>query len=248
MSNPNSTIRSLRAAVSFLTVLPVANVDGSPGERLGRAYFPAIGAFIGLAAGAVFAALSSVTTPLLAAAGGVAVLSVLTGAMHLDGLADSADGLLGGGDVTRRLEKMRDPRLGSFGVTAIVVVLLLEVAAISAMSPARGLAALVVAGALSRLATLSVVTFVPYVRPSGLGVAASEARHRGTDFAFGAATAAIVCAIDWRRAAIALPLVGLTALGISTLARRRVGGATGDVCGATAELCQLATLLVFAIR
>jgi len=245
MSNPNSTIRSLRAAVSFLTVLPVANVDGSPGERLGRAYFPAIGAFIGLAAGAVFAVLSSVTTPLLAAAGGVAVLSVLTGAMHLDGLADSADGLLGGGDVTRRLEKMRDPRLGSFGVTAIVVVLLLEVAAISAMSPARGLAALVVAGALSRLATLSVVTFV---RPSGLGVAASEARHRGTDFVFGAATAAIVCAIDWRRAAIALPLVGLTALGISTLARRRVGGATGDVCGATAELCQLATLLVFAIR
>src|SRR5205823_4855697 len=165
MSNPNSTIRSLRAAVSFLTVLPVANVDGSPGERLGRAYFPAIGAFIGLAAGAVFAVLSSVTTPLLAAAGGVAVLSVLTGAMHLDGLADSADGLLGGGDVTRRLEKMRDPRLGSFGV-----------------------------------------------------------------------------------AAIALPLVGLTALGISTLARRRVGGATGDVCGAAAELCQLATLLVFAIR
>src|SRR5438874_1359027 len=146
MSSPNSTIRSLRAAVSFLTVLPVANVDGSPGERLGRAYFPAIGAFIGLAAGAVFAVLSSVTTPLLAAAGGVAVLSVLTGAMHLDGLADSA------------------------------------------------------------------------------------------------------CAIDWRRAAIALPLVGLTALGISTLARRRVGGATGDVCGATAELCQLATLLVFAIR
>ena len=248
MSNPNSTIRSLRAAVSFLTVLPVANVDGSPGERLGRAYFPAIGAFIGLAAGAVFAVLSSVTTPLLAAAGGVAVLSVVTGAMHLDGLADSADGLLGGGDVTRRLEKMRDPRLGSFGVTAIVVVLLLEVAAISAMSPARGLAALVVAGALSRLATLSVVTYVPYVRPSGLGVAASEARHRGTDFVFGAATAAIVCAIDWRRAAIALPLVGLTALGISTLARRRVGGATGDVCGATAELCQLATLLVFAIR
>src|SRR5213078_3591118 len=103
MSNPNSTIRSLRAAVSFLTVLPVANVDGSPGERLGRAYFPAIGALI-----------------VLAAAGGVAVLSVLTGAMHLDGLADSADGLLGGGDVTRRLENMRDPRLGSFGVTAIV--------------------------------------------------------------------------------------------------------------------------------
>src|SRR5207248_722276 len=120
MSNPNSTIRSLRAAVSFLTVLPVANVDGSPGERLGRAYFPAIGAFIGLAAGAVFAVLSSVTTPLLAAAGGVAVLSVLTGAMHLDGLADTADGLLGGGDVTRRLESPPGRAGGGGGGPAVV--------------------------------------------------------------------------------------------------------------------------------
>src|SRR2546422_5751432 len=79
------TIRSLRAAASFLTVLPVANADGSPGERLGRAYFPAIGALIGLAAGAAFAVLSSVTTPLLAAACGGAVVAILTGAMHLDG-------------------------------------------------------------------------------------------------------------------------------------------------------------------
>ena len=242
------TIRSLRAAVSFLTVLPVANADGGPGERLGRAYFPAIGALIGLVAGGTFALLSSLTAPLLAASCAIAVHSILTGAIHLDGLADCADGLLGGGDSARRLEVMRDPRLGSFGVTAIVIVLLLEVAAISSMSPARGLAALVIAGGVSRLATLWVIALVPYVRASGLGVAVWDARHRLADLVFGSASALLVCAIDWRRAAVALPFVALSAVAVAMLARRRVGGATGDVYGATSELCQLATLLVFAVR
>jgi adenosylcobinamide-GDP ribazoletransferase len=242
------SIRSLRAAMSFLTVLPVANADGSPAARLGRAYFPAIGALVGLAAGAVFVVTGALTTPFLGGAAAVAALCLLTGAIHLDGLADSADGLLGRGDVAHRLEVMRDPRLGSYGVTAIAVVLLLEVAAISSMSAARGLVALVIAGALSRLATLAVITFVPYVRSSGLGVAAWDARHRGLDLVVGVFSAAVVCALDWKRALVALPFVALTGLLLVVIARRRVGGATGDVCGATAELCQLAVLLVFAAR
>ena len=241
-------VRSLRAAMSFLTVLPVANADGSPGERLGRAYFPAIGALVGLAAAAVFVVTSAIATPLLAAAAAVATLSALTGAIHLDGLADSADGLLARGDVARRLEVMRDPRLGSYGVTAIVLVLVLEVAALSSMSPARAIAALVIAGALSRLATLSVLVFTPYVRSTGLGVAAWDSKHRAIDLVVGAAGTAIVCLLDWRRALTAVVLVSLTALLVVVLARRRIGGATGDVCGATAELCELATLVVFSIR
>jgi len=191
---------------------------------------------------------SAITTPLLGAAAAVALLCLLTGAIHLDGLADSADGLLGRGDVAHRLEVMRDPRLGSYGVTAIAVVLLLDVAALSSMSPARGLAALVIAGALSRLATLAVITLVPYVRSTGLGVAAWDARRRGLDLMVGVLSAAVVCALDWKRALVALPLVAVTALLLVALARRRLGGATGDVCGATAELCQLAVLLVFAVR
>ena len=241
-------VRSLRAAMSFLTVLPVANADGSPGERLGRAYFPAIGALVGLAAAAVFVVTSVIASPLLAAAAAVATLSALTGAIHLDGLADSADGLLARGDVARRLEVMRDPRLGSYGVTAIVLVLVLEVAALSSMSPARAIAALVIAGALSRLATLSVLVFTPYVRSTGLGVAAWDSKHRAIDLVVGAAGTAIVCLLDWRRALTAVVLVSLTALLVVVLARRRIGGATGDVCGATAELCELATLVVFSIR
>lgn len=241
-------VRSLRAAVSFLTVLPLANADGSPGERLGRAYFPAIGALVGLAAAAVFVVTTALSTPLLAAAAAVAALSALTGAIHLDGLADSADGLLARGDVARRLEVMRDPRLGSYGVTAVVLVLVLEVAALSSMAPARAIVALVIAGALSRLATLSVLVFTPYVRSTGLGVAAWDPKHRPIDLAVGAGATAIVCLLDWRRALVAVVMVSLTALIVVVLARRRIGGATGDVCGATAELCELATLVVFSIR
>ena len=242
------TIRSVRSAMAFLTVLPAASAKGEPGERLGRAYFPAIGALTGLASGVVFVVAGALFSPWLAAVAAVATMAVLTGALHLDGLADAADGLLGGGDTARRLEVMRDPRLGSFGTTTIVLVLLGEVTAISSMSPARGLAGLAIAGALSRLAMLAVIALVPYVRPTGLGVAAFDPAHRGFDLALGGAIAAIVCVIDWRRALVALPLVALTTYLVVALARRRLGGATGDICGATAELSLLATLVVFAAR
>lgn len=242
------SIRSLRAAVSFLTVLPVANADGSPGERLGRAYFPAIGALIGLVGGAVAVVAGGVSSPLLGGAAAVAVMVVLTGAIHLDGLADTADGLLTHGDTARRLEVMRDPRLGSYGVTAIAAVLILDVAAIAAMDPWRALTGLVIAGALSRLAMLALISFVPYVRPSGLGVAAWDSKRRGLDLAVGAVTAAAVCLLAPARALAALPLVALVAVSLAAVARRRLGGATGDICGATAELCQLGVLLVFAAR
>jgi adenosylcobinamide-GDP ribazoletransferase len=240
------SIRSLRAAVSFLTVVPVANPDGSAGERLGRAYFPAIGALVGLVAGLVFVATAALATPLLAAAAAVAALALLTGALHLDGLADSADGLLGRGDLERRLAVMRDPRLGSFGVTTLVVVLVLEVAALSSMSPVRALTGLVIAGALSRLATLAVIAWIPYVRESGLGSIAFEKRRRGVDLLVGGVIAALVCAVDPKRALVAAVLVAISTLAVVALARRRLGGATGDICGATAELGQLAALLAFA--
>ena len=242
------SIRSLRAAVSFLTILPVASRDGGAGARLGRAYFPAVGAAIGLLAAAALLVSSALTTPLVAAAVAVATLVVVTGALHLDGLGDAVDGLLGFGDRERRLEVMREPHLGSYAVAAVVIVLVLEVASLAAMSPIRAAVALVVAGALSRLASLVVVAWLPYVRTDGLGTAATEARGRGLDLAIGALTVLVVCALDWRRAAVAAVLCALATLLVATLARRRIGGATGDVYGATSELAQVATLLVFAVR
>jgi adenosylcobinamide-GDP ribazoletransferase len=241
------SIRSLRSAMAFLTVLPVATAEGAPGERLGRAYFPAVGALIGLLAGIAFAVMTALTTPLLAAVAATALMALLTGALHLDGVADAADGLLVGGDTARRLEVMRDPRLGSFGTTAVVLVLAGSVAAIASMTPARAMVALVIAGAMSRLAMLAVIAFVPYVRQSGLGSAAWGG-HRGFDLVLGSVFVVAVSLLDWRHAAAALIVVAIVAAIVSALARRRIGGATGDVYGATAELCQLAALVVFATR
>jgi adenosylcobinamide-GDP ribazoletransferase len=239
------SIRSVRAAMAFLTVIPVATAEDPSGERLGRAYFPAVGALLGLVAGVCLALVAAVTTPLLAALAATSVLAVLTGALHLDGVADAADGLFGGGDVARRLEVMRDPRVGSFGLVAVVLVLVGEVAALASMSPARAIVALVIVGAISRWALLVMIATLPYVRQAGLGVAA-RGPHRPFDLVLGSAIAAIVCLLDWRRAVAGALVAVLIALGVRAIARWRIGGATGDVYGATTELAQLGALIVFA--
>jgi adenosylcobinamide-GDP ribazoletransferase len=95
---------------------------------------------------------------------------------------------------------------------------------------------------------LFVITLVPYVRASGLGVAARDSSHRAVDLALGSAFAAAACLLDWRRALLAVCLVAVTALAVIVLARRRLGGATGDVYGATAELSMLAALVAFAVH
>lgn len=239
------SIRSIRAAMAFLTVIPVATAEDPSGERLGRAYFPAIGALLGLVAGVCFALVTAATTPLLAAVAATSVLAALTGALHLDGVADAADGLFGAGDVAKRLEVMRDPRVGSFGLVAVVLVLVGEVAALASMSPARAIVALLIAGAISRLALLIMITTLPYVRQAGLGIA-SRGPHRAFDLVLGSAIAAILCLLDWRRALAAALVAALIVVAVRATARRRIGGATGDVYGATAELTQLGTLIVFA--
>jgi len=239
------SLRSFRSAVAFLTVVPVGAAAGHPVERLGRAYFPAVGALLGLVAGVSFALVATMTTPPIAAVAATAVLAVLTGALHLDGVADAADGLFGGKDIARRLDVMRDPRVGSFGLVAVVLVMLGDVAALASMSPAQAIVALVIAGAISRWALLVTIATLPYVREAGLGVAASGP-HRSFDVVIGSAIAVTVCLLAWRPATVAAVVAVVIALGIREIARRRIGGATGDIYGATAELSQLGVLMVFA--
>lgn len=241
------SIRSARSALAFLTIIPVADASGAAGERLGRMYFPAVGALLGFGAGLVLVAVSTHTSPLVGAAAALGVLAVVTGGLHLDGLADSADGLFGGRDRERRLEIMRDPRVGSFGVIAVVLVLAMGIAALSSITSARALPALVVAGALSRWAVLGLVALLPYARPQGLGVAAAG-DHRGFDLVLGSLFAGLVCLLDWRRSVIAILLVTIVAVGVAAFAKSRIGGATGDIYGAAAEMCQLAAFIAFAVH
>ena len=109
---------SIRSALAFLTIVPVAGRDAAPGERLGRAVFPAVGILLGLAAWVARWLGSLLAGSLVGAVAALATLALLTGGLHLDGFADCADGLLAMGGRERRLEIMRDQRLGTFGAVA----------------------------------------------------------------------------------------------------------------------------------
>jgi adenosylcobinamide-GDP ribazoletransferase len=240
-------LRGPRAALSFLTVLPVGGPDDAAPRPLGRAWFPAVGLLLGGAAGGALWAVTALTSPALGAAAALAVLAVLTGALHLDGLADAADGLLGGSTAERRLEIMRDSRVGSFGVVAVALVLLADWAALFGMPPVRALAALLVAAAAGRLAAVALLVWLPYARPEGLGLAGRGGRPL-RDLVVGSVATALPLALDWRHGVLAVLLAAAVTLGLGLLARARVGGATGDVYGAAVELGQLAALVGFAVR
>jgi adenosylcobinamide-GDP ribazoletransferase len=239
------SVGSMRSALAFLTVLPVAG-DGAPGERLGRAFFPAVGVLLGVLAAAAYWGASVLAGPLLGAVAALAALAALTGGMHLDGLADCADGLLVQGTRERRLDVMRDPRLGSFGVVVLVLVLLAGAAALMRLDPRTALVALVTAGAFSRLAMLGLLVALPYVRSQGLGTAAAGGGRR--DLLLGAVLAAPVLVLDWRRGLVAAAVAAVVTAGLAAFARARIGGATGDVYGAGSELAQLSVLVVFAVQ
>jgi adenosylcobinamide-GDP ribazoletransferase len=238
-------VKSLRVAVGFLTVVPAGSVDDAGDLRLGRAWFPAVGALVGAVSGAFYLGAAQVLPPLAAAAAALAAGAIITGGLHLDGVADAADGLLGGRTPERRLEIMRDPRVGAFGMVALVLVLVGEVGLLASMAPLSGMVALLTAGALSRLGLLMVVIVLPYVREHGLGVAA-RGGHALVDLTVAAVTAGVVCLADPRRAGVAALACGAAVLLVAGFARRRVGGATGDVYGACTEVGQLAALAAFA--
>ena len=240
---------SLKLALGFLTAWPQKTPAPQPGD-LGRSagWFPAVGLLIGAVLAVVHWGLGWLFPPLLTAGLVVALWAALTGGLHLDGLADCGDGLLSAVPTERRLEIMRDPRLGSFGGLSLVLYLLLKVAAVSALPAGSWAAALALcfSPALARWLLL-LVARQPSARPGGMGAA----------FALGLTPAIIVLAAllplalmvlgGWATlAAAALAL--LVTLGVIAVARARLGGVTGDVFGLSVELAELAVLLVFAAR
>jgi adenosylcobinamide-GDP ribazoletransferase len=228
----------LALAVSFLTILPVP-VRGPVDLGRAAAWFPAVGALIGALAGGVRVGAEPVLGATAATVLAMATLVVATGALHQDGLADTADGLGVRGDRERRLAVMRDSATGAFGVLALIGWALLLLAALAPLSQTEGLAALVTAGALSRWAALVHAGAAPPARRDGLGAGFDVGR--GT-LVFASACAVAVAVVA---AGVAPGLVALgVALGLGLLsgwaARRAVGGRTGDTTGATVALVEVA--------
>lgn len=242
--------RAFVAAIAFLTRLPVDRLSKTNESDLRRAgtAFPVVGAGIGAATGAVACGLARAIPPFAAAGIAVAVAVVLTGALHLDGLADAADGL-GASSRERALSVMRDHALGTYGAAALALDLLLKAAALAALAPgANVVAAAAAAGALSRAAPVATAALLPYARPAGgtglLVTSTSRARALMT-LLVAVAVAFGVGLTGWDGALLAAVAAAVT-IGLALLWRRWLGGVTGDTLGATVEAVEVASLLAAA--
>ncbi|MDE0667723.1 MAG: adenosylcobinamide-GDP ribazoletransferase [bacterium] len=224
------------SALSFLTILGKSQQPG----RHTFGWFPLVGAGVGAAVGGVHLGAHLLWPPLVAAAVVLAADLLLTGALHLDGLADSADGLGAQVDQDRRLELMTEPGIGAFALAAGASALLARWALL-AESDIEFLS-FVAVWALSRTLAATVPAFVPYARPGGLAAAFLSGARRWLVVWLVPAGAGLYL-LEGPLGPIALGGAVLAAAGIAALARRRLGGFTGDVLGAVILLSETAALL-----
>ncbi len=232
----------MREALAFLTVV------GRPAPPTPRAlrWFPVVGAALGALVGGVWWLADQAFPALLAAVLVVAVDLAVTGALHADGLVDTADGLLPHATRERRLEIMRTPDVGAFGAATLGVVLLARVGALAARPADVGL--VVALWCTARTAAAVAPAVLPYARDEGLASALlSTPASALTALAVVPAAAVAVLTVGWVGAA-AVGAATLAAAAVLLLARRRVGGFTGDVLGATIVVAETVGLVVAGAR
>lgn len=254
MSALRSLTGDLLTALGFLTRLPLGGLAraldhemGPPSEAM--AVFPLVGLALGLLLALLDALLAATRLPLLSRDILLVVALVwFTGGLHLDGLMDTCDGLLGGRTPEQRLLIMRDSRVGSFGVLGGVCIILLKVGLLAGL-PGGGArqAALLLAPLLGRWALVLAAALFPPARPEGLG-AAFRAGVTPARFAFALATSSLAC-LAFGGVSGALALAGSCAttwlLGRAVLAT--IPGLTGDTYGALAEVNEVTILLLLAL-
>ena len=172
----------------------------------------------------------------------VGVLALLTRCLHLDGFMDTYDALAGGHDRERRLELLKDPHVGAFGVVAVVLLLLAKVSALAALPGEIRLWTIVLVPCLSRWAILVVMDRFPYVRREGLGTPFLRGSGRRSLLA-GSAVALSATALLTGPVGLLLALAaGLVAWAVGAWAKRRIGGVTGDIYGAACETSEVVVL------
>ena len=232
------------AAVTFLTRLPLGRLASHEARAVAAAapFFPITGAAVLLATAGVAHAAATFVTPLPAAALAVAFLAAVTGALHLDALADAADAL-GGSSRADRLRIMHDHAIGAFGATALCLTLLLETAAVAALLERHADVALFVAiGAASRGSAPLLAAILPYARDGSTSSPAPLFTLRRGAAALAVASVLSVVAGVAGLLVYAAALVVTAAVGESC--RRGLGGVTGDTLGASIQLTELAGLTV----
>jgi adenosylcobinamide-GDP ribazoletransferase len=250
--------REFLNALRFLTIVPVPSSDAaSAPDWLSRCakYFPVVGIGVGLASAAVLLLAGRIWGPVVASLLAVAASIAVTGALHEDGLADTADGLGGGSSVEKRLAIMKDSRIGAYGTLALAFSLSLRVTALADMLPWTAAAALVAAHAAARVTPAFVINALPYAGDAAaMKVSYADASVSAHDRRF--ALVVVLCALlplafvsIW--SVIAGLLLGAAlAAGVALWARQRINGYTGDVLGAIEQMFEIGFLLgvVAAVR
>ncbi len=227
-------------ATTFLTTLPAPNF-GVPSAGLGLAgrWFPLVGLLIGLLLWGVQSVAQRFFPPTLVGAFVVLAWVVVTGGLHLDGLADCCDGLLATTSRQRRLEILRDPRVGSFGALGLILTLLLKVLAAGMAAPI----ALILAPVWARWLLLFAAR-QPQARPEGMGASFAAGVTPEVQIMAALLPLSLLFFGDGH-ALVAAGLATGTMLALVRLARARLGGVTGDVYGLVVEVCEVVMLLIF---
>lgn len=243
--SPRRELHAVAAAVMFFTRLPVPAGWGTTRDDLQRAaaYFPLVGWLAGAVAAGVWW-LAGRWWPAGVASGlSLAATLLLTGAMHEDGFADVCDGFGGGYTKARVLEIMRDSRIGAFGAIGVVVMLGLKWQAVTALPPALAPAVLVAAHVVSRAASTTLMTTLPYVREESVKAKPLATDLRGGRLALVLATAAAALMLLPARCWWAVLVLVIVRAVLARWLRRRIGGYTGDCLGAAQQVSEVAFYL-----
>jgi len=241
-------LRDPLIAAAFLTRLPVRLKGGIQMHDLAPAAwsFPLVGLFVGALAGSALYGFSELNLhPLACAVAGLATAALVTGALHEDGLADVADGFGGGATAEKKRMVMRDSRIGAFGVIALIVSFGFRMGVLAGFpGPGTAAAALVASAVLSRAVVPAVMALSRPAVGDGLGYSAGRPSLSVAAAAFliGAALAVPLSGIE--TALVAMAAASVTAFAVARLARRQIGGYTGDVLGAVQQVAEMAVLAV----
>ena len=243
-------VTDLRIAASFVTILPLGPSTPIGDRDVARAGWalPAAGLLVGLCGALTFAIASRLgLSPGPAAMLVLATTVLVTGALHEDGLADTADGLGGGRTRERKLKIMRDSRIGTYGTCALILSFGLRWSALAAIAePWKVAMALSAAHAAARAGVPAFMWLVPPARPDGLSAAAGRPPTRSVAIALGLGALFLVCSLGPANAMIGLILLPLTGLILARLATRQIGGQTGDILGALEQIGEISILLLAA--
>lgn len=237
-------MRNLRTALGLLTTLPFGMPEvWQPGDS-GRAaiWYPLVGVVVGGLTWLCWLILTLYFPPLIVGVLTVMVWVALTGGLHLDGLADCCDGLMGSATTRRRLEIMKDPHLGTFAGIGLLLVLMLKAATLSLLAPSSGIA-IILATTMSRWLILP-AGLLPLAHPGGMGADFASGLRRSAIFitALLPLGIAFLSGITGFLAVLTALLAAAAVLGLAMI---RINGITGDVLGMLVEITETAVLLSF---